>query len=167
MVKGVEEMTFLPPCNYPAIYNFGDSNSDTGGLAAAFFFDASTQWQDVLPQASRLTRGNRRLPRPEDFSKALFTIDIGQNEIAAAISNKNIEFLQVTVPKIVSQFKAQVCELYKNGVRTFWIHNTGAIGCLLADENGCAKSHNDMARHFNKHPEGEILKLRQIFPQLR
>lgn len=26
----------LPPCNFPAIYNFGDSNSDTGGISAAF-----------------------------------------------------------------------------------------------------------------------------------
>lgn len=24
------------PCNFPAIFNFGDSNSDTGGLSAAF-----------------------------------------------------------------------------------------------------------------------------------
>jgi hypothetical protein len=23
-------------CNFPAIYNFGDSNSDTGGISAAF-----------------------------------------------------------------------------------------------------------------------------------
>lgn len=23
-------------CNFPAVFNFGDSNSDTGGLAAAF-----------------------------------------------------------------------------------------------------------------------------------
>lgn len=36
-------MTLLPssssssaPCNFPAIFNFGDSNSDTGGLSAAF-----------------------------------------------------------------------------------------------------------------------------------
>lgn len=26
-----------PACNIPAIYNFGDSNSDTGGIAAAFY----------------------------------------------------------------------------------------------------------------------------------
>lgn len=26
----------LPPCGFPAIYNFGDSNSDTGGISAAF-----------------------------------------------------------------------------------------------------------------------------------
>lgn len=25
-----------PPCFFPAIYNFGDSNSDTGGISAAF-----------------------------------------------------------------------------------------------------------------------------------
>lgn len=27
----------LPSCNFPALYNFGDSNSDTGAMAAAFF----------------------------------------------------------------------------------------------------------------------------------
>lgn len=33
-----DDMTkVLPPCNYTAIYNFGDSNSDTGGIAAAFY----------------------------------------------------------------------------------------------------------------------------------
>ncbi|KAL6135836.1 hypothetical protein ACLB2K_068061 [Fragaria x ananassa] len=26
----------LPSCYFPAIYNFGDSNSDTGGISAAF-----------------------------------------------------------------------------------------------------------------------------------
>lgn len=49
-----------------------------------------------------------RLPKPEDFSKALFTLDIGQNDIAAAIRKKSIEFQQVTVPNIVSQFTAQI-----------------------------------------------------------
>jgi hypothetical protein len=32
-----EEMTGLSPCDFPAIYNFGDSNSDTGGISAAFY----------------------------------------------------------------------------------------------------------------------------------
>lgn len=26
----------LPQCEFPAVYNFGDSNSDTGGISAAF-----------------------------------------------------------------------------------------------------------------------------------
>lgn len=32
-----EEMTGLSQCDFPAIYNFGDSNSDTGGISAAFY----------------------------------------------------------------------------------------------------------------------------------
>ena len=32
-----EDMTGLSPCDFPAIYNFGDSNSDTGGISAAFY----------------------------------------------------------------------------------------------------------------------------------
>lgn len=28
--------TAIAPCDFPAIYNFGDSNSDTGGISAAF-----------------------------------------------------------------------------------------------------------------------------------
>lgn len=27
----------MADCHYPAIYNFGDSNSDTGGISAAFY----------------------------------------------------------------------------------------------------------------------------------
>ncbi|XP_059639837.1 GDSL esterase/lipase At5g14450-like [Cornus florida] len=32
-----EEVMAAPPGDFPAIYNFGDSNSDTGGIAAAFY----------------------------------------------------------------------------------------------------------------------------------
>ena len=31
-----EDAMGLPSCRFPAIYNFGDSNSDTGGISAAF-----------------------------------------------------------------------------------------------------------------------------------
>ena len=34
---GGKEVTDEISCNFPAIYNFGDSNSDTGGIAAAFY----------------------------------------------------------------------------------------------------------------------------------
>ena len=30
------ELKDSAPCAFPAIYNFGDSNSDTGGISAAF-----------------------------------------------------------------------------------------------------------------------------------
>jgi len=35
-VKCVELKDSSPSCSFPAIYNFGDSNSDTGGISAAF-----------------------------------------------------------------------------------------------------------------------------------
>ncbi|CAA3027528.1 GDSL esterase lipase At5g14450-like [Olea europaea subsp. europaea] len=256
-VKAAEKMTDLPTCNYPAIYNFGDSNSDTGGIAAAFYPMAApcgetyfhrpagrgsdgrliidfiadylglpylssyldsigTSYQHganfatggatiMRPNESWFENGESpfpleiqvehysqfkertayfynqdkadyvgsRLPKPEDFSKALFTLDIGQNDIAAAIRKKSIEFQQVTVPNIVSQFTAQIRDLYNKGARTFWIHNTGPIGCLpistikfrdpppgYLDEHGCIESQNDMARHSNKQLKVEIVKLR-------
>ncbi|KAL0381768.1 UNVERIFIED_CONTAM: GDSL esterase/lipase [Sesamum angustifolium] len=63
--------------------------------------------------------------------------------------------------------------LYERGARTFWVHNTGPIGCLpvaiakvkdpapgYLDENGCVKSQNDIALLFNKELKDEIVKLR-------
>jgi hypothetical protein len=49
--------------------------------------------------------------------------------------------------------------LYDNGARKFWIHGTGALGCLPAvavreegehDEHGCLVSVNKAAQRFNK-----------------
>lgn len=63
--------------------------------------------------------------------------------------------------------------LYQRGARTFWIHNTGPIGCLpvatvkvqdpvpgYLDEHGCVKSQNEIAVEFNKQLKNEIFKLR-------
>lgn len=40
----------LIPCEFPAIYNFGDSNSDTGGISAAFYPMASPSGQTFFHQ---------------------------------------------------------------------------------------------------------------------
>lgn len=67
------------------------------------------------------------------------------------------------------------------GARTFWIHNTGPIGCLpvampvhnamnttpgagYLDQNGCINYQNDMAREFNKKLKNTVVKLRVQFP---
>ncbi|KAG8384885.1 hypothetical protein BUALT_Bualt04G0164800 [Buddleja alternifolia] len=115
----------------------------------------------------------KRLPRPEDISTALFTIDIGQNDIAAGIRKLSFDDQKKAVPQIVSQYTAQIQVLYQRGGRTFWIHNTGPIGCLpvatvkvkdpvpgYLDEHGCVKSQNDVAVEFNKQLKDEIVKLR-------
>ncbi|KAL6520202.1 hypothetical protein OROMI_032382 [Orobanche minor] len=242
-------------CDYPAIFNFGDSNSDTGGISAAFYPPASPSGQTYFHMpAGRASDGRliidliaghlgspylnpyldsigsigssyrhgtnfatggatilrpyeswfqngvspfsleiqvehytqlkdrtayfhkakkkshmKKLPRPEDFSKALFLLDIGQNDVAAAIRKRSS-----AVPEIVSHFIAQLKILYEREARIFWIHNTGPIGCLpvaavkvqnpvpvgYLDEHGCVKSQNDVAIELNKQMKNEIVKLR-------
>lgn len=48
------------------------------------------------------------LPRPEDFSKALYTFDIGQNDLSVAFRTMNDEQLRATIPNIISQFSTAV-----------------------------------------------------------
>jgi len=71
--------------------------------------------------------------------------------------------------------------LHEVGARTFWIHNSGPIGCLpvampvhnnatnhtpeagYLDQNGCVNYENDMAREFNKKLKNMVVKLRAKF----
>ena len=68
--------------------------------------------------------------------------------------------------------------LYQQGGRTFWIHNTGPIGCLpvnffyrpnpepgYVDQYGCVKGQNDMAMEFNRQLKDRIIKLRTELPE--
>uniref|UniRef100_A0A2N9FU00 Uncharacterized protein n=1 Tax=Fagus sylvatica TaxID=28930 RepID=A0A2N9FU00_FAGSY len=230
-----EEMTGLSPCDFPAIYNFGDSNSDTGGISAAFypagqpsgetFFHNPTGRAsngrlmiDFIAKRLRLpylsaylnsigtnfkhganfatggstirrlnesffangprnTLHRRNLPRPEDFSKALYTIDIGQNDIAAGFRTMSNEQFEAVIPEIIDQLAAAVQNLYQQGARTFWIHNTGPIGCLpvtlhyyhkpmsgILDEHGCVIAQNDVAKEFNRQLKSGVIKLREQLP---
>ncbi|CAK9176004.1 unnamed protein product [Ilex paraguariensis] len=240
-------------CQFPAIYNFGDSNSDTGCVSAAFnwlrspfgetfFGKPSGRYSDGrliidfiaeelgLPYLSayldsigtnyqhganfaasgstiQQTNANLcgagfnplsldiqvlqfeqfkarsielrthksktgRLPRPEDFPKALYTIDSGQNDLHAGLISVTEEQVLLSIPDIINQFSLDVEKLYKLGARAFWIHNTGPIGCLpyLAltyspkpgnrDQNGCVKSYNEVAQEFNKQLKERVYKLR-------
>lgn len=63
-------------------------------------------------------------------------------------------------------------QLYQQGGRIFWIHNTGPLGCLplcLAhkqpepsdlDQNGCLKAYNEVAQEFNRQLKERVLNLR-------
>ena len=68
--------------------------------------------------------------------------------------------------------------IYQQGGRTFWIHNTGPIGCLplnffynhnpppgYLDQQGCVKGQNDMAVGFNKQLKDRVIKLRAELPE--
>ncbi|KAI3905437.1 hypothetical protein MKW98_013235 [Papaver atlanticum] len=246
----------LPPCNFPAIYNFGDSNSDTGGISAAFLavpppngetffgrpsgrtsdgrlvidfiaehlglpylhayldsirsnfehganfatggstiqpsnvsfyqsgvspFSLDVQlWQfdqfkarsGELHRQAKNSSERKNLPKPDDFSKAIYTIDIGQNDLASGFVNP-IDVVVASIPKLLDQFVMAVTKLYQQGARTFWIHNTGPIGCLplsrvyfsgsgpgFYDRNGCVKSHNDVAVEYNRQLKERVVGLR-------
>ncbi|CAJ2674481.1 unnamed protein product [Trifolium pratense] len=244
-------------CNFPAIFNFGDSNSDTGGLAASllpptppygdtyfhrpegrfsngrlvidfiarsfglpylnayldslgtnfshganfatsastirpppsiipqggfspFYLDVQyTQFKNFKPRTQFIIQQGgifaSLMPKEEYFSKALYTFDIGQNDLGAGFfGNKTIQQVNTSVPEIINSFSKNVKDIYNLGARSFWIHNTGPIGCLpyilmgfpLAekDENGCAKQYNEVAQYFNQKLKEEVVQLLDDLP---
>ncbi|KAH7570373.1 hypothetical protein JRO89_XS05G0094400 [Xanthoceras sorbifolium] len=246
-------------CSFPAVYNFGDSNSDTGSSSAAFgrvpspngetFFGRPSgrysdgrliidfmadklglpylnSYLDALQPnfrhganfavaGSTIQPGNGELfdagfnplsldiqllqfeqlkertnefynqakssqikstfPRMEDFSKALYTLDSGQNDLHFWLTTIGEEQAKASIPSIINQFAMAIEKLYQEGARTFWIHNTGPIGCLPffsveyppqagnADQNGCIKSYNEVAQEFNKQLKDTVSLLRTQF----
>ncbi|ONI34767.1 hypothetical protein PRUPE_1G497600 [Prunus persica] len=205
----------LEDCEFPAIFNFGDSNSDTGAYASflplpppygeTYFhmpvgrfsdgrliidflagggfspFYLNIQYMQFLQlkSISQLIRHQggifaSLMPKESNFSKALYTFDIGQNDLAEGFSdNLTVQQVNASVPDIISGFSANIKKIYDLGARSFWIHNTGPIGCLptiLAnfpaqkDEAGCAKSYNEVAQHFNQKLKEATVQLRKDLP---
>ncbi|KAJ1382782.1 SGNH hydrolase superfamily [Sesbania bispinosa] len=242
-------------CEYPAIFNFGDSNSDTGAISAAFtgvhppngqnflgslsgracdgrliidfitkelklpYLSAylnsvganyrhganfATGGSSILPggyspfhlglQISQFIQFKSRtkilfyqnsfnnrtelpfkssLPRPDDFSRALYMFDIGQNDLAYGFQHISEEQVRGSIPNILRQFSQAVQQLYSEGARIFWIHNTGPIGCLPLnflsykskqgnlDANGCVKPQNEIAQEFNRQLKDKVFHLRR------
>ncbi|CAL5370149.1 unnamed protein product [Camellia sinensis] len=250
-VVGGAEVKGLPPCNFPAIYNFGDSNSDTGGCSAALaplrspdgetffgkptgrisdgrliidfmaeqlglpylnsYLDSlgtnyshganfavagatirrlnnhptpfylgiqTTQYDQLKARITHLynrVKNISRLPRPEHFSKALYTIDIGQND---AVRTTFLSNPLEQIPDMINQLAQAVQNLYNKGGRTFWIHNIGPIGCMPIaqnsipnrtaesfDQNGCLNRWTEMAIEFNKQLKDKVIKLRKELPE--
>ncbi|THG18209.1 hypothetical protein TEA_017153 [Camellia sinensis var. sinensis] len=243
-------------CRFPAIYNFGDSNSDTGGSSSAFeetalpngmtffrkpsarlcdgrliidfiaenlklpFLNAyldsigtsyrhganfAVAGSSVLKDGgyspfhldfqvlqfiqfkkrttalyNQLTNNgkkqispcNRNLPLPNDFSKALYTVDIGQNDLSYGLKNYPGK-LQEIIPEIITMFAQAIHKLYKEGARFFWVHNTGPLGCLpfyldrlpansgnLLDQTGCVKPTNEIAQEYNRQLKDRVSQLK-------
>ncbi|XP_041010260.1 esterase-like [Juglans microcarpa x Juglans regia] len=245
-------------CNFPAVFNFGDSNSDTGGLSATlrratppngetYFHRPAGRFSDgrlmidfiamgvglpylsayldslgtnfthganfataastirlpsrIIPAAdgyspfyldiqySQFVQFKERsqiirqqggiyahlMPKKDYFPKALYTFDIGQNDLGEGFfGNMTVEQVNASIPDILDKFSLNVKNIYKLGARSFWIHNTGPIGCLpyiLAnfpsaqrDNHGCARPYNDVAQSFNHKLKKAIVQLRIDLP---
>lgn len=65
----------------------------------------------------------------------------------------------------------------EQGGRSFWIHNTGPVGCLAyimdkfpvtaaqVDKAGCTTPHNDVAQFFNRKLKEAVAQLRDDLPE--
>ncbi|KAI3843068.1 hypothetical protein MKX03_018323 [Papaver bracteatum] len=238
-------------CNFPAVFNFGDSNSDTGGKSAAFWaigwpsgesffgkpsgracdgrlvvdfmaeelgltsylrpyldslsldsfknganfatggssikqggyspFHLDVQISQFrqfkarvidIDNSTQHEKGKADLPKPEDFSKALYTFDIGQNDLAFGLGNSSESETLASIPNILDLFSTAVQQLYSEGARVFWVHNTGPFGCLpnsnswyakkpgVLDKNGCVITLNELAQEFNKQLKSKLIQLK-------
>lgn len=69
-----------------------------------------------------------------------------------------------------------VQNIHKLGGRSFWIHNTGPVGCLAyvldrvpitagqVDKVGCAAPFNEVAKYYNFKLKETVVELRKEFP---
>ncbi|XP_048331436.2 esterase-like isoform X2 [Ziziphus jujuba] len=112
----------------------------------------------------------------EYFKQALYTFDIGQNDLGQCFfSNLSIAMVNASVPDIINSFSTNFKNIYNiSGGTSFWIHNTGPIGCLpyilntfpsaQKDEAGCAKPYNEVAQYFNTKLKEAVVQLRKDLP---
>uniref|UniRef100_A0A9I9DP94 GDSL esterase/lipase n=1 Tax=Cucumis melo TaxID=3656 RepID=A0A9I9DP94_CUCME len=134
------------------------------GIQVSQFIQFKSRTTDLF---NRLRSHNRtaipikHIARPQEFSKALYTFDIGQNDLAYGYQHSSEEQVRASIPDILDTFCEAVQQLYKEGARYFWVHNTGPIGCLPysilynkspenRDSSGCVKSQNTVSREFNR-----------------
>ncbi|KAF0927504.1 hypothetical protein E2562_033998, partial [Oryza meyeriana var. granulata] len=103
-------------------------------------------------------RGQKGPVSKEGFENALYMMDIGHNDVAGVMHTPSDKW-DKKFREIVGEIKDAIRILYDNGARKFWIHGTGALGCLPAlvvrekgehDAHGCLAEYNKAAQHFNK-----------------
>ncbi|KAF5208434.1 GDSL esterase/lipase [Thalictrum thalictroides] len=145
--------------------NFAISGSCT--LPEYVLFSLNVQVLQFLRFKSRslqlISQGTRNLINVGGFRNAIYTIDIGQNDIAGAFSSKlSYEQVIAKIPSFLTEIKYAILNLYQHGGKNFWVHSTGPLGCLpqkLAmfnqnasdiDHYGCILSLNNAAKVFNK-----------------
>ncbi|KDP45345.1 hypothetical protein JCGZ_09594 [Jatropha curcas] len=116
------------------------------------------------------------LPNPKDFSKALYTFDIGHNDLAFGFLNTTEDQVHLAFPDILAQFSQAVQRLYIEGARAFLVHNVGPIGCdpfgvamyppknTTLDKNRCAVAQNEAVQEFNRQLKDTVVQLRKQLP---
>lgn len=82
----------------------------------------------------------------------------------------------IFVLRISRYYIIHVQDVYEQGGRSFWIHNTGPLGCLAyildpanltedqLDQVGCAIPWNELAQNYNKRLNQTVVQLRKDLP---
>ncbi|KAG1338839.1 GDSL esterase/lipase [Cocos nucifera] len=142
------KINFLSPYLESSGSNFSNGvNFAVAGAATepnAIPFTLSTQVLQFLHFKNRTrelrAQGSGSLISEKGFHNAVYSFDMGQNDISIALKSNSI---------------------YKNGGRKFWMYNTGPLGCLpqmpaLLKKNdseldavGCLATLNNAAKEFN------------------
>ncbi|KAK9119697.1 hypothetical protein Scep_017790 [Stephania cephalantha] len=115
------------------------------------------------------------LPNPEDFSSALYALDIGQNDLSYGFQHTTEDQVRASIPDILHHLITAIQQLYGEGARVFWVHNTGPHGCLPysviygskpgnLDPNGCVKTQNEVAQEFNRQLKTLLTQLETRLP---
>ncbi|KAI8019263.1 GDSL esterase/lipase [Camellia lanceoleosa] len=167
-------------CKFPAIFNFGDSHSDTGTTSAAFDSLGAPRGMSFPGLPGRACDGRliidfignnppiqNNLPEPKVFSEALYTIDIGSND----------QLDNLSISKNMNRFSNFVQRLLRGGAKYLWIHNIGPASCTpsghnicknkpgcVLDQNGCDIKSSKSIQEFNKQLKDTVYKLRAQYP---
>uniref|UniRef100_A0A7N0T540 Uncharacterized protein n=2 Tax=Kalanchoe fedtschenkoi TaxID=63787 RepID=A0A7N0T540_KALFE len=130
----------------------------------------------VLELLAKGRKYSKYLPSASSFTDALYTFDIGQNDLAGAFYSKTFDQIVAGIPSTLEEFETGLKILYEQGARKYWIHNTGPLGCLpqniaffgtdpsKLDELGCVSGHNQAAKLFNLQLHGLTKKFQAQKP---
>ncbi|KAE8819978.1 GDSL esterase/lipase [Hordeum vulgare] len=155
--------------NFTDGVNFAVAGAAAASNQSAIPFTMATQVNQFLHFKNRTRElrplGQGSMLSEEDFLGAVYSIDVGQNDITLAfLANLTLQEIVADggpLAAAAAKVEESVRALYGSGARKFWVYNTGPIGCLpqtLAlrqrpgdelDAAGCLARYNAAARALN------------------